>query len=123
MEIVLTWRELLIGIVLATVFYLLESAILSRRRARPERQGGHPDDAELRTLRAEMATLSRRLEELEARLGVAEPPEMDTAHAAYDYAVQYARQGMVAPEIAARCGISRDEAALIVAMHRRSIEP
>ncbi|MDD4881728.1 MAG: DUF2802 domain-containing protein, partial [Gallionellaceae bacterium] len=63
-----------------------------------------------------------RLDELEVRLGVAEPPEQEPPHAAYDYAIQYARQGMIAPDIAARCGISRDEAALIVAMHRKGQE-
>lgn len=120
MELVLTWRELLIAVALASAVYLFESLILARRR----NNAGSPrrDQEEVARLRAEVAELRDRLLALESTLGVVEPVEIDTAHAAYDYAVQYARQGMIAPEIAARCGISRDEAALIVAMHRKSLE-
>lgn len=121
MEFVITWRELLIAVVLATAIYLLESLLLSRRRRTVPGSEAEVQQ-EVHKLRAEVITLQHRLDELEVKLGVAEPPEMETAHAAYDYAVQYARQGMIAPEIAARCGISRDEAALIVAMHCKSRE-
>ena len=122
MEFVITWRELLIAVVLATVVYLLESVILSRRRGRHGPTGDREGEREVEQLRAELAALRHRMDELEMRLGVAEPPEQEPPHAAYDYAIQYARQGMIAPDIAARCGISRDEAALIVAMHRKGKE-
>mgnify|MGYP001074512922 CR=1 FL=1 len=120
MELTITWRELLIAVVLATLVYLLEAAIFSRRRGRMTPPGSH--ESEIHKLRAEVVTLQHRLDALEVKLGVAEQPEAESTHAAYDYAVQYARQGMIAPEIAARCGISRDEAALIVAMHRKGQE-
>ncbi|MFA5082609.1 MAG: DUF2802 domain-containing protein [Hydrogenophilaceae bacterium] len=118
MEFIITWRELLIAVVLATVIYLLESVVLSKRRGSKVAT----DNSEIDKLCAELAALQRRLDELESRLGVAESPESESVHAAYDYAIQYARQGMIAPDIAARCGISRDEAALIVAMHRKGKE-
>lgn len=121
MEITLTWQELLIAVVLASVVYLLETVLFARRRRRSA-TGPHDHDGEIHKLRAEVVTLQHRLDALEVKLGVAEPAEMETAHAAYDYAIQYARQGMIAPEIAARCGISCDEAALIVAMHRKGQE-
>lgn len=118
MELTITWHELLIAVLLATVIYLLESVIFSRRRG----SKAATDTQEIDKLSAEVAALQRRLDELESRLGVAESPNPESAHNAYDYAIQYARQGMIAPDIAARCGISRDEAALIVAMHRKGRE-
>jgi hypothetical protein len=121
MALTITWPELLIAVILATVVYLLETIILSRRRT--PRSAADPDlKNEVHKLRAEVLTLQHRLDELEVRTGVADAPDMETVHSAYDYAVQYARQGMIAPEIAARCGISQDEATLIVALHRRSGE-
>lgn len=122
MDITVTWRELLIAVVLATVIYLLESVLFARSRRRPAAAAPAGHEGEIHKLRAEVVTLQRRLDELEVKLGVAELPEADNAHAAYDYAVQYARQGMIAPEIAARCGISIDEATLIVAIHHRGRE-
>lgn len=124
MELTITWPELLIAVVLATVVYLIETILLARRRG----HGGETAHAadlknEVHKLRAEVATLHNRLAELETRTGMAESPEVEASHSAYDYAVQYARQGMIAPEIAARCGISLDEATLIVAVHRKGREP
>ncbi len=121
MTLTMTWPELLIAVILATAIYLLETVILSRRR----RHGLHPAatgdlDNEVHKLRAEVITLQHRIEELEVRLGE-ESPEVEVSHSAYDYAIQYARQGMIAPEIAARCGISQDEATLIVALHRKGL--
>lgn len=116
------WRELLLAVVLATVVYLLESSLFAKKRRPKVQMGSGETGQELHKLRAEVATLKHRLDELEVKLGVAEAPDADNAHAAYDYAVQYARQGMIAPEIAARCGISLDEATLIVAIHHRGRE-
>jgi hypothetical protein len=120
MEITIGWRELSIAVVLAAAVYLLEVAFFSGRARRKEKAND-----ELAGLRAEVETLKHRLAALEVRLGVAEVMSAEETLAsepasdAYDYAVKYAREGMAAPEIAARCGISRDEAALIVAMQRR----
>ncbi|MCI0492581.1 MAG: DUF2802 domain-containing protein [Planctomycetes bacterium] len=123
MDITITWRELSIAVVLAAAIYLLEVAFFSQKSRR--RAESHDEPA---GLRAEVETLKHRLGELEVRLGVAaelseaEPAGHAPATDAYDYAVQYAREGMAAPDIAVRCGISRDEAALIVAMQRRGRE-
>ncbi|MFZ5484192.1 MAG: DUF2802 domain-containing protein [Pseudomonadota bacterium] len=111
MEFTLTWREILIAVVLASLFYLVEVTVFSRRSKGADRAAGEAD------LRQELANLRARVDQLEARLAPAEsaPPEDDLA--IYDHAVAYARQGHPAPEIAGRCGISIDEATLIVTLH------
>ncbi|NCS65957.1 MAG: hypothetical protein COS39_03875 [Hydrogenophilales bacterium CG03_land_8_20_14_0_80_62_28] len=119
MALTITGPELLIAVILATAIYLLETVILPHRRRRGPQPAADTDlKNTVHKLRAEVITLQHRIEELEVRLG-AEAPEAEISHSAYDYAIQYARQGMIAPEIAARCGISQDEAILIVALHRK----
>jgi hypothetical protein len=119
--IVLTWRELLIAIVLATLVYLLEVALFSRRRrAKGQAEAsGHEDEvsSELARLSEELADLRIRLERLEARLASAASDKMaeDTP---YGRAVRLAREGLSAQELASRCGISRGEAELIIALNR-----
>ena len=119
--IVLTWRELLIAILLATLVYLLEVAVFSRRRrSRGQTEtAGHEGEmaSELASLREEVADLRRRLEGVEARLAAAEAdkPAEDTP---YGRAVRLAREGLSAQELASRCGISRGEAELIIALNR-----
>lgn len=122
MDIVITWRELLIAVALGSAVYLIETLVLSRRRG----AGGQVADA---SVREELAELRRQLADLRHRLdsateagndkGALEPAEPQSA---YDYAVQYAREGLEAQEIAERCRISRDEAALIAAMSRRGLD-
>lgn len=124
MELTLTWYELLIAVILATVVYLLESLVFSRR-GNSASTPSLPDklEKELAGLRAEVDAMRQRLAVMDGKPVRDGAAETDNGHSPYDYAVQYARQGMIAPEIAARCGISRDEAALIIAMHRAGQEP
>lgn len=117
MEFTISLQELLIAVVLVAAGYLLKSMLFRGRRRKP----GAEED--IQAIKAQLAGLGQRLDALEAAgRGRGDEEAMAPSHAAYDYAVQYARQGMIAPEIAARCGISRDEAALIVAMHRKGNE-
>lgn len=109
-------------VLVAFAYLLVEAIIYSRKRKAESPLDREGRDRDWQELQARVVALERRFGELEVKLGVAEPVETDDPLAAYDYAVQYARQGMIAPEIAARCGISRDEAALIVTMHRKSLE-
>ncbi|TCJ17958.1 DUF2802 domain-containing protein [Parasulfuritortus cantonensis] len=116
MELTITWREFLLAVCFAGAAYLLVG--LARQRVARGRR-----DTELAELRSELAALRQRLEALENTVDAAPGGAAAAAGTeAYDYAVQYARQGMIAPEIAARCGISRDEATLIVAMHGKGRE-
>jgi hypothetical protein len=119
-EFAVTERELLLAVTVVALAYVVTHLLMSRRkRVGAGITADQTQNPDLHTLLIEVERLQHRLDELETRLGATEVPETESAYAAYDYAVQYARQGMIAPEIAARCGISRDEAALIVAMHRK----
>lgn len=117
--IVITWRELLIAIVLASLIYLLEAWLGSRRRRTSADRAARREDmaAELARVREEMMGMRQRLDALEARMGsaVSEMPGADTP---YGRAVRLAQEGLPAQELVNRCGISRGEAELIVAMHR-----
>ena len=76
--------------------------------------------AELRALRSELATLQQRLDEMKAQKSRVRAAEAGAPSSIYEYAVQYARDGMSAHEIAGHCGISVGEATLIVAMHQEN---
>ena len=119
MDIALTWRELLVAVSLATLVYLLEYAVFSRRRSRKtvDRETAHA--AELRALMDEMSALKQRLDELEARIAASGAQEVGATPSIYDYALQYAKESMPIQEIAGRCGISLSEATLIVTMQKR----
>lgn len=109
-------------VVLGAVF--VSTLLLFRKTGGSGKVGRHPkQSARDEEILAELADLRRRVEQLEAASGLADETGENQGVAAYDYAVQYARQGMIAPEIAARCGISLDEATLIVAVHRKGREP
>jgi hypothetical protein len=116
-NLTISGRELLIAVVLATVVYLIEVLLFSRRR-----KPGIPPEllARIAAVEAGMATelaaLKARLEALELR-----PPAesaLDTQSTTHAEAVRMARQGLTAPELVERLGISRSEAELIIALHR-----
>ncbi len=118
MEIVLTWRELLVAVLLATLIYLMEVALFSRRR---RSQAGQDGDAGFETrlvrLEQELAGLRARVEQIEAQAAGhrgTKAPE-DTPYAR---AMRLAMEGLPASELASRCGISRAEAELIIALQR-----
>lgn len=118
MEILLTWRELLLAVILASLVYLLEYTLFSRWRARkgaPPSQAAH---GEIQALRDELAQLRQRLDTLESRNAANHAQEIDNLSSIYEHALAYAREGLPAQEIAALCGISISEATLIVAMQQ-----
>lgn len=57
---------------------------------------------------------------LERRVAAMELPPAATARPSYDLAQQLAREGADAQQLMERCGLSRDEANLIVQMHAAS---
>lgn len=115
--IVITWRELLIAVVLACLFYLAEAALFSRLRRKAQARTDTTDGkaAELARLQEEVAGLRLRLDALEARVSATHDAAEDTP---YGRAARLAREGLTAQELASRCGISRGEAELIVALNR-----
>ncbi len=151
MEFSIGLRELLIGVVLATLVYLLEVLVFGRRARKSTADPALRE--EIAALRQSMRQLGERVAALESRLLGESPPADDDASAAveirlsaeepapsartppamardrrppepvsspsvhYDRPAQYAREGLPAAEIASRCGLSRAEAELLVALH------
>jgi|GEM_PF-1291835 len=110
---VFTGRELLLAVVLATLVYLLEVWLLSRRGKRLKTT---PADTRVAVLEAEVELLKQRLQALEEQ-----PPigsSLDQRSATYADAQRMAREGAPALELAGSLGISRGEAELIVALQR-----
>jgi hypothetical protein len=111
----LSGRELLVfvilAVVLATVLYLLETLLFSRRR---KPAASRQLDARIDALQGELAALKARVEDLEVK-----PPvdsALDTQAATYAEAMRLARAGASAQELAGQLGISRSEAELIIAL-------
>lgn len=124
----LSLRELFIAVILATVIYLLETLVFARRRRRkaaaeriePIVAGTATSPEVVAGLHAEIARLRTRIEALERQMAAQQARrEEDTVLSPYAQATQLARQGLSATDLCARCGISRGEAELIVALHQR----
>lgn len=110
---VFTGRELLLAVVLATLVYLLEVWLLSRRsRGKPATLS----EARIKALESEIEVLKQRLQALEEM-----PPigsSLDARANTYADAQRMAREGVAPRELAGSLGISRGEAELIVALQR-----
>lgn len=108
----------ILAVVLATVVYLLEILLFSRRRLAPARTDVN---ARVEALQSELESLKARLESLEARPPVDSP--LDTRASAYADAQRLAREGASPQEVAHQLGISRSEAELIIALGRAPESP
>lgn len=134
--VTLTWEMLLVAVVVATVVYLLESALFARRR-KPTAQPGRPDavrnlDLDVEGLHNRVLELERTVRALREQLNEQQAAQAAAQEAAqalaereaelqstpYAQAVQLARQGASPQELARRCGITNGEAELIVALNR-----
>lgn len=122
--LVVTWRELLVVVVAVLVIYIVELLLLLRwsgtrgtwswRRgvkASPESASDDGLVREIGDLRQQVARLQGDLDKLQAAPAASVSP--------YNLAIQMARQGAGAGEVASGCGISRGEAELIVALYRK----
>jgi len=122
--LVITWRELLIVVVAVLGVYVAELALLLRwsgnrgvklwRRSAPWAADAQRPGAgvqEIADLRRQVARLETEVEKLKAANVAGISP--------YNQAIQMARQGLSANEVASTCGISRGEAELIVALYRK----
>ena len=121
--LVITWRELLVVVVAVLGVHAAALALLLRwsagggargkRGAQPsaERQVLNGMSLEIAELRKQVGRLQAEVEKLRS-LGL-------PAASPYNQAIQMARQGSNASEVASGCGISRGEAELIVALYRK----
>jgi hypothetical protein len=121
--LVVTWRELLAvaGVVLA--IFVVKSQLLRGQGFagwRPWKQRVAPSsDAEVvNGLSLEVSDLRRQVARLQSELETVKS-QAPRAVSPYNQAIQMARQGMSASEVASSCGISRGEAELIVALYRK----
>jgi hypothetical protein len=120
---VVTWRELLIVVIAVLAIYVVELLLLLRwfgpagsRRWRSAKAGTESDaTAELTRQVGELRKQVARLQSEVERLQQTPAPQVSP----YNLAIQMARQGASASDVASGCGISRGEAELIVALYRK----
>lgn len=129
MDSFVTWRELLVVLILVLAFYVAE--LLLFMRAKTGRAGRASADREtlreLAELREELRQLRQEIQPLGAPAPASAPakeeaPAASRVESPYARAIELAKQGAGVPEVAAQCGISRGEAELIVAMHRTDMD-
>lgn len=124
-SLVITWRELLIVVAVVLAVYVAEMLLLLRSKRGGGGRRWNPDSAalqprvealesEIEQLREQILNFKEQLDQLKT----APPPQANTPSSPYSHAIQMALQGAEVAEVAAKCGISRGEAELIVAMHR-----
>lgn len=121
---VVTWRELLVVVIAVLAIYVAELLLLLKWSDRPglrQRKGGAKADSEgvqNDALAREVAELRKQVARLQGevdKLQAAPVPSVSP----YNLAIQMARQGANAGDVASGCGISRGEAELIVALYRK----
>jgi cell division protein FtsB len=119
---VITWRELLVVVVLVLAVYIAEMLLLMRsggnRGLRLWKKGAlaSAQNREVEELRVEVRELRERISRLEGDMG--KQQSVIEAATPYNQAIQLAKQGVDASDLAASCGISRGEAELIIALYR-----
>lgn len=115
---VVTWKELLIGGIIVLAIYIAEVLLLTRsgHGRNPFRRG---EAGELTRLKSRVSEMEKRLAALENGGQAGETPS-PTAPTPYAKAFSMAAEGQDVAQVAAKCGISRAEAELIVAMQRSS---
>ncbi len=119
-QIVITWRELMIVIVLVLAVYIAEMLLVMRTSGglrKPRWLDMIQEKKAEGELREEIEALAARVEQLEALLKPAE--EVLETGSPYNRAILLAQQGAEADRLVKECGISRGEAELIVTMQQR----
>jgi hypothetical protein len=122
--LVVTWRELLVVVIAVLAVYVAELVLLLRWSGR---LGGHGAKRAVKAGADQRAVdgLTREVGELRKQVArlQGEVDKLRTAPAGsvspYNLAIQMARQGASANDVASGCGISRGEAELIVALYRK----
>ncbi len=117
---VITWKEILIGAVIVLGIYIAEVVLLLRAgRGMRSFLGRSSEARDIERLAARVAALERRLA-MQAPPTPTEPEPGPGGPTPYARAFALAKEGVDVAQVAARCGISRAEAELIVAMQRKA---
>ncbi|MBS4096859.1 MAG: DUF2802 domain-containing protein [Sulfuricella sp.] len=117
--IVITWRELLIVVILISAVYVAEVLLLTRNGGRFGKNGDDKRSRELQSLELDMTHLHERIEYLTVEVEKLKNGQASSVRP-YGEAVKLADNGMDVEQLAAHCGISRGEAELIIAVNRLS---
>ena len=119
---VVTWHELLIAVIAVLAIHVAELLLLLRWSGRPGarlgRRGANAEPRAIDELTREVGELRKQVARVQGeveRLQAAPAPSVSP----YNLAIQMARQGCNANDVASGCGISRGEAELIVALYRK----
>ena len=121
---VVTWRELLVVVIAVLAIYVAELLLLLKWSAKPGlrrgKRGGRADGetAPNDALAGEVADLRKQVARLQGEVDKLQAAPVPTV-SPYNLAIQMARQGANANDVASGCGISRGEAELIVALYRK----
>lgn len=118
--ILITWRELLIGVLLILGVYVAEVFLLTRSGNRLT--SNRSDEARERSwkdMELEISKLHSRVEKLQSEVEQLKISQ-STSIRPYGEAVKLAEDGMEVEQLAANCGISQGEAELIIAVNRLS---
>ena len=113
--ITLTWAQVFVIALAAIGLYVIELALFMRAASR-QAERERLTSQRLETMGAELSGLHERADALGAELDAIRPGPKSSGQ--YREAVEMAEQGLDAAAVADRCGISRAEADLIVALYR-----
>jgi hypothetical protein len=121
---VVTWREVLVIVIAVLAVYVAELLLLLRWSGRSggrwSKKSAKPAAAHdgVEALAREVAQLREQVTRLQSDLEKTRAAQVATV-SPYNLAIQMARQGASANDVASGCGISRGEAELIVALYRK----
>jgi hypothetical protein len=122
-SLVVTWREVLVVVIAVLAVYVAELLLLLRWSGRLGNSGkktARPgaDQRSVDALTREVGELRKQLARLQGELDKLRSAPAGSV-SPYNLAIQMARQGANANDVASGCGISRGEAELIVALYRK----
>lgn len=108
------WQHILTGLMAFAMVGGLWLLVWGFRLLRMQQKLVSPDLEAFEKLRLEVAQLRTELATLKAQTG-----HTTDGSGAYNHAIELAQHGYDAVQIALECGISRGEADLIIALHRK----
>jgi hypothetical protein len=122
-SLVVTWREVLVVVIAVLAVYVAELLLLLRWSGRLGKSGKKAtrpgaDQRSVDALTREVGELRKQLARLQGELDKLRSAPAGSV-SPYNLAIQMARQGANANDVASGCGISRGEAELIVALYRK----
>lgn len=118
--IVVTWRELLLVVILILGVYVAEVLLLTRQGSRfGKAKENDARERDVHALELDIERLHERINLLQAEMEKLKSGQASAVRP-YGEAVKLAEGGMDVDQLAVNCGISRGEAELIIAVNRLS---